>query len=165
MGLLAIHIILKAVNAIWPELDGRVIIYSDYLGALGRVADLPPHKIPSRCSHSDILKIILVNCTALSFTLQYAHAKPHQDDKKDFTSLTRAAQLNVHCDGMAKNVLWGFSGSDHPRQKTFPLEPVAVFVGDDKLTSCMHKTLRFWIHKQIAMDTFFQLGLISSQNF
>ena len=66
---------------------------------------------------------------------------------------------------MAKNVLWGFSGSDHPRQKTFPLEPVAVFVGDDKLTSCMHKTLQFWIHKQIEMDTFFQLGLISAQNF
>ena len=85
MGLLAIHIILKAVNATWPELDGRVIIYSDCLGALGRVADLPPHKIPSRCSHSDTLKIILVSCMALSFTLQYAHVKAHQDDKKDFT--------------------------------------------------------------------------------
>ena len=125
---------------------------------------LPPPKIPSRCRHSDVLKIILVSCTALSFTLQYAHMKARQDNTKDFTSLTRVAQLNVHYNGMAKNVLWGFSGSDHPRQKTFPLEPVAMFVGNDKLTSCMHKTLRFWIHKQIAMDTFFQLGLISPQN-
>ena len=116
MGLLAIHLILKAANEIWPNLNGKVRIYSDCLGALGRVADLPPHKIPSRCSHSDILKIILVNCTTLSFTLQYEHVKAHQDDNKDFSKLTRAAQLNVHCDGMAKNVLWGFSGSDHPRQ-------------------------------------------------
>ena len=92
MGLLAIHIILKAADEIWPKLNGRVKIYSDCLGALGRVADLPPHKIPSRCSHLDILKIILVNCTTLSFTLQYEHVKAHQDDNKDFS--TRLGRFN-----------------------------------------------------------------------
>ena len=48
MGLLAIHKIFKAAKEIWPNLNGRVRIYSDCLGALGRVADLPPHKIPSK---------------------------------------------------------------------------------------------------------------------
>ena len=65
------------------SLRGRAVIYSDCLGALGRVANLPPHRIPTKCRHSDILKNILVNCTSLSFTLAYSHVKAHQDDTKN----------------------------------------------------------------------------------
>ena len=72
MGLMAIHLILPAANKVWLSLRGRAVIYSDCLGALGRVANLPPHCIPTKCQHSDILKNILVNCTILSFTLAIA---------------------------------------------------------------------------------------------
>ena len=105
MGLMAIHLILLAVKKVWPSLRGRAVIYSDCLGALGSVANLPPHRIPTKCRHSDILKNILVNCTSLSFTLAYSHVKAHQDYHKEFSNLHRPAQLNVHCDGMAKNVI------------------------------------------------------------
>ena len=71
MGLMVIHLILLAANKLWPRIRGRAVIYSDFLGALGRVANLPPHRIPTKCWHSDILKNILVNCTSLSFTLVY----------------------------------------------------------------------------------------------
>ena len=72
MGLMEIHLILLAANKVWPRLIGRAVIYSDCLGALGRVANLPLHRIPTKCRHSDILKNILVNCTILSFTLAYS---------------------------------------------------------------------------------------------
>ena len=60
LGLLAIHLILLSVNAVYP-LEGTAVIYSDCLGALGRVRDLPLFQILTRCKHSYILKTILVN--------------------------------------------------------------------------------------------------------
>mmetsp|Transcript_35773 Transcript_35773/g.73112 ORF Transcript_35773/g.73112 Transcript_35773/m.73112 type:complete len:103 (-) Transcript_35773:1065-1373(-) len=56
LGLLAIHLILLAVNKLSPSLSGSTQIYSDCLGALHNVEHLPPHRIPSSCRHSDILK-------------------------------------------------------------------------------------------------------------
>ena len=84
MGLMAIHLILKAADQLWPGLCGRVVVFSDCLGALNKVANLPPHKIPARCRHSDILKNIMVHCTSLSFALAYSHMKAHQDDNEEF---------------------------------------------------------------------------------
>ena len=135
MGLMAIHLILLAANKVWPSQKGRAVIYSDCLRTLGRVATLPSHRIPTKCCHSDILKNILVNCTSLSFTLVYSHVKAHQDDHKDFSILPRPAQLNLNCDGMAKNVIWGFSGEQLPKQRCFLLEPISVRVGEDKMMS------------------------------
>ena len=117
MGLMAIHLILLAANKVWPSLRGREVIYSDCLGALGRVSNLPPHRIPTKCRHLYILKNILVNCTSLSFTLAYSRVKAHQGDHKEFSTLPRPAQLNVHCDGMVKNVVWGFSGEHFLKQR------------------------------------------------
>ena len=56
MGLMAIHFILKAADRVWPGLNGQAVICSDCLGALKKVVNLPPHKIPTRCRHSDIKK-------------------------------------------------------------------------------------------------------------
>jgi hypothetical protein len=56
LGLMAVHLLLLAVNTISSGLNGQVKIYSDCLGALGRVAELPPYQIPSCCWHSDIFK-------------------------------------------------------------------------------------------------------------
>ena len=102
LGLMAIYLILLAANKVWVELGGHVVILSDCLGALAQVVTLPPHRIPTQCRHSDILKNILINCTSLSFTLKYAHVKAHQDTEEEYRNLARPAQLNVHCDGMAK---------------------------------------------------------------
>ena len=52
LGLLAIHLILLAVNKLSPTLSGSTQIYSDCLGALESVENLPPHRIPSSCRHS-----------------------------------------------------------------------------------------------------------------
>ena len=49
LGLMAVHLILLAVSTVSPDLPGSVHIYSDCLGALKKVKDLPPERIPSRC--------------------------------------------------------------------------------------------------------------------
>jgi hypothetical protein len=67
LGLLAIHLILLSVNKVNPNLLGSVHIYSDCLGALDKVKNLPPHRIPSKCRHSDVLKNIMIHCSAMTF--------------------------------------------------------------------------------------------------
>ena len=47
LGLLAIHLILLAINTIKPDFSGLVKIYSNCLGALGQVTKLPENRIPS----------------------------------------------------------------------------------------------------------------------
>ena len=86
-----------------PGLSRCATIYSDCLGALGRVSKLPPYRIPSQCWHSDTLKtIIMVNCTSLLFQLEYNHVAAHQDDHTRWEDLTRATQLNSACNTGAK---------------------------------------------------------------
>jgi hypothetical protein len=66
-GLMAIHLILLAVNEVNKDLTWHVHIYSDCLGALNMVKNLPPSRIPTRSPHSNVLKNILMNCGNLSF--------------------------------------------------------------------------------------------------
>ncbi len=105
LGLMAIHLLLLAVNTVSPGLASRVKIYLDCLGALVRTAELPPHRIPTRCKHSDILKTILVNCGGLSFHWEYIHVEAHQDNLRRWEDLLREAQLNAACDVGAKVML------------------------------------------------------------
>ena len=63
LGLMAVQLLFLAVETVSPRLSGSATIYSDCIGAMGRIANLPPYRIPSRCRHSDILKTIMVNCS------------------------------------------------------------------------------------------------------
>lgn len=165
LGLMAIHLILLAANRLRPTLSGEVTIYSDCLGALGRVTSLPPHRIPSRCRHSDILKNIMVNCNDLSFALHFRHVRAHQDDSVAYHLLSRPSQLNCVADIHAKRAIWGLEGEEPPPQEMFPLEPIAVFVGKEKMTSDTAASLRYWAHRKLAEETFFQLGIMGAEPF
>ena len=52
-----------------------------------------------------------------------------------------------------------------PKHRCFPLEPISVWVGEDKMTSDTSKLLKFWVHKQLAEQTFYQLSLMSLDHF
>lgn len=119
-------------------------IYSDCLRALEKVTSLPENQLPSGCKHSDILKNIMVNCSNLSFSCQYLHVPAHQDKKMSYQQLPRPTQLKCRMDASAKGQLWGLEGDVLPPQDVFPLEPLAVFVGKEKLTSGSEELLRFW---------------------
>ena len=71
LGLMAVHLLLLAVIMVSPGLCQCATVNSNCLGALGRVAKLPPYRIPTQCRHVDILRTIMVNCTSLSFQREY----------------------------------------------------------------------------------------------
>jgi hypothetical protein len=128
-----------------------VKIYLDCLGALEKVTSLPANRVPSSCKHSDILKNIMVNCSNLSFSCQYLHVLAHQDEKMSYQQLPRQpTQLNCQMDASTKGQLWGLEGDVLPPQDVFPLEPLAVFVGKEKLTSGSEDLLRFWSQRKVA---------------
>jgi hypothetical protein len=106
LGLMAIYLILRGVHEAQPGLTGSVHILSDCLGALHKVENLPPYRIPTQCSHSNILKTIMINCSNLSFTRIFSHIKAHQDDNIKYGSLLRHAQLNCQMDYHAKKAIW-----------------------------------------------------------
>ena len=91
MGLMAIHLILLAAARVKSELRGSITIVSDCLGALDKVENLPPNRIPTRCKHSDILKNIMIHCNDLPFHLHYSHVRAHQDASTLYALLSRPA--------------------------------------------------------------------------
>ena len=95
LGLMAVHLLFLAIETASPGLSGNVAIYSNCVGAMGRVAKLPPYHIPSQW-HSDILKTIMVNCASLSFHREYSHVLAHQDDHTRWEDLTRAPNSIQH---------------------------------------------------------------------
>ena len=154
IGLMAIHLILLAKNEVNPGLCGLVHIYSDCLGALDKVKNLPPSRVPLGLSHSDVLKNILVNCSSLSFARFYSHVKAHQDDTVKYKDLTRPAQLNVNTDSYAKQALWDLQATRPPTQQAFPLGPVCVFADSAKITADTGQAARFGAHHRQARERF-----------
>ena len=124
MGLMAIHLILLAANKVRPGLKGKIDIHCDCLGGMEKVAGLPANRIPTKCSHSDILKNIMVNCRQLTCEIEYLHVRAHQDDDVSYHLLSRPSQLNCIVDIKAKRVIWGLEGKPLPAQQVFPLGPV-----------------------------------------
>jgi len=165
LGLMAIHLILLAANRTQPQLQGNVTIFSDCLGALNKVALLPPNRIPSRCSHSDILKNIMINCNGITFGLSYFHVKAHLDEDWDFHLLPIPAQLNCRMDAMAKTAILELDCDDLPRQQNFPLEPVAVYAGSEKMTSSTSPSLRFWTYGVTARQAYHELSILFAHQF
>ena len=92
--------------------------------------NLPTYRIPCQCMHSDILKNIMVNCQNLTFACSYSHVKAHQDDDMAHQYFSRPSNLNFIMDDHAKKLIWGIEGLYLPAQNIFPLEPVAIFVGN-----------------------------------
>lgn len=165
LGLMQVHLILLAVQRTAPDLSGEVLIYSDCLGALGRVSNLPPGRIPTKCRHSDILKNILVNCCDLSFQRVFRHVKAHQDDRVSYDKLDRPSQLNCAADEGAKREILEADVTELPAQRRFPLEPICCFIGKEKITSDTGPQLRFLVHRQKARMVFDRCQVLNSEQF
>jgi hypothetical protein len=152
LGLMAVHLVLAGIASLHPNLSGKVVIYSDCDGALGKIANLPPLRLPGRCKHSDILKNILIHCSNLPFELEMVHIAAHQDEQEDFHKLSRPAQLNCAVDAGAKKKLLEANAMAFPGPRQFPLEPIACFVGKNKMTSDTSEAIRFWAHRRLARE-------------
>jgi hypothetical protein len=166
LGLLAIHLILLSVNKVNPNLLGSVHIYSDCLGALdNKVKNLPLHRIPSKCRHSDVLKNIMIQCTAMTFDHLFSHVPAHQDDREDFENLSRQSQLNFTADFGAKRVLLSQNLDDLLKQQAFPPKAISVWAGKEKMTSDMGSSIRYHAHKHLAREELAAAGVLTVQQF
>lgn len=165
LGLLAIHLILLAINKIDQDLTGTVTIYSDCQRALGGVESLPSFKIPAASKHSDILKTILVNCSNLSFERKYKHIAAHQDDNAAFHTLSRPAQLNCAVDAGAKRQIQLLDPTLSLVQRPFPLEPITCFAGRWKLTPGMKSQMRFWCQRIFARESLIDMKVLTVAQF
>jgi hypothetical protein len=129
------------------------------------VEDLPPYRIPTQCSHPDILKNSMVSCSKLSFTLTFSHVKAHQDGRTKYSDLPREAQSNCQMDYHAKTAIYEYPLTLQDRTRRLPLEPLCVMLGPNKITSNKGDRLRFWIHKQLARSSLHQDNIILSHQF
>jgi hypothetical protein len=154
LGLMAIHLIFRGVNESSPNLTGLVHILLDCLSGLNKVKDLPLYRIPTKCSHSDILKNIMANCSNLSFLQVFSHVKTHQDDGRKYGDLLCEAQLDCQMDYLAKKAIHKAPPTQNAATQHFPLELLCVFLGKNKLTSDKGERLKFWVHKQLAWSRF-----------
>jgi hypothetical protein len=164
-GLMTIHLLLVSVNCVHKSLSGSAKVVSNCLGALHWVTYLPPYQIPSRCKHLDILKNLLVNCWNLMFSINYSHVKAHQDNTMLFKKLSRSSQLNCICDHLAKQRL--SDGEPEPKGSCllFPLEPIGITVGGEKLSSETGPLLQFHTHCQLARNLFHWKGILLHDKF
>ena len=108
------------------------------------------------------LETILVHCHDLSFTLHYLHVKTHQNDNAAFAKLSMKSQLNCICNHTAK-VQIAIDGLEASKPgRMFLLEPIAIFVGDQKMTSDTRDQIRFWAHRRLARQYYQEHNLLSS---
>ncbi len=111
--------------------------------SLDKVKNLPPHRIPSKCRHSDVVKNIMTHCSAMTFDRLFSHVPTHQDGREDFENLSWQSQLNCVADFGAKRVILSQNLVDLPKQQAFPLEAISVWAGKEKMTSDMGSSIRY----------------------
>jgi hypothetical protein len=165
LDLMAIHLIFLMVNKFSPDLRGLVHILLDCQGALNKVKNIPPYQIPTHCSHLDILKNKMSNCSDLLFLQLFSHVKAHQDDGQAYGELPCETQLNCHMDYLAKTVIHGAQPDLDARTRRFPLKPLCVFLGRNKLSSDKRANLKFWAHKQFLRTRFHKAGILHTHQF
>jgi len=87
LGLMVIHLLLHSISITHPDLTGNADIYSDCMGALQTISNLPAAKVPPKWNHTDILKIISLHGHKIPFHSRYHHVKARQDDNSDWVKL------------------------------------------------------------------------------
>ena len=153
MGLMAIHLILRALVETARELSGNIRIYSDCKGALSKVRWLSKQRVSASNKHADILKIILHARATVADVCTYKHVAAHQDNALGFYVLGRAAQLNCLMDAAAKQTLSDSLTGRTERQRHFPTKTISCFVGNQKVTSKTRGDIKFWSHRRLARES------------
>ena len=148
MGLASIHVFIAAIEEYYSiAISEDSTIACDNLGALQRSQERRK-KVPTSAKHSDIRRVLRTAHSRLRSRPQYEHVYGHQDSRKHWDQLSVLEKLNCHCDNLAKAALLRGITDDAvatiDRQK-LPLESVAVFLGNQKITGECGDEIRFVI--------------------
>jgi hypothetical protein len=98
------------------------------------------------------------------FSLSYHHVKAHQDESTDWHKLARESQLNCACDSEAKRKIMEYLPTPQVTC-AFPLEPLVMIIGHQKITSDSDSNLRYFAHKQEAKSLFIKLSILTAEAF
>ncbi len=79
--------------------------------------------------------------------------------------LSWKAQLNCMCDHAAVVSISADGLEAKASGKMFPLEPVGIFVEDQKMTSDTGDHIRFWAHKKITRKYFEEHKILTPEQF
>jgi hypothetical protein len=101
----------------------------------------------------------------LTFNFHYSHVKAHQDDTTSYNKLSRSLQLNSICDHLAKQCLGDGVHKPKGGSQLFPLEPIRIFVGGEKLSSETGPLLQFHAHCQLAKGLFHWKKILLQDKF
>ena len=85
----------------------------------------------------------MVNYQKLTLACSYSQVKANQDENMEYQYLSRQSQLNCIIDDHRNKFIWGLEGLHLPAQEIFSLELVAIFVGNEKMTSNTGDSLQF----------------------
>jgi hypothetical protein len=62
-------------------------------------------------------------------------------------------------------VLYNLNPFNLPQQRRLPLEPICVWINNEKITTDSIDRLRFWAHRRIAKEVFSAAGILSASQF
>ncbi len=90
----------------------------------------------------------MANCSDLLFSHVFSHVKvkAHQDDKRAYGDLPWEAQLNCQIDYLAKLAIYVAPATQNDQMKCFPLKPLCVLLGNNKVTLDKGERVQFWVH-------------------
>ena len=66
---------------------------------------------------------------------------------------------------ITKKSHWGLEGLQLSAQEILQLEPVAIFLKNEKKTSNTVDSLQFWVHQQLAKELFSKVGIMTPLGF
>ncbi len=95
----------------------------------------------------------------------FSHVKAHQDNSIEYGSLSRHTQLNCQMDYHAKKAIWEMTPDPEAPTQRFPLEPICIFLGKNKLKSDKGEKLKFWVQWQQARSYFYNADIVYGPQF
>jgi len=98
-----------------------------------------------------------------------SNVKGHQDDGAKRSRLAFEAQLNCYCDDLAKEAITAVILDNNARgtegRQPLPLEQARVYLGDEKQTTDLAKTLRFHVGRAQARDFYASEDVMTNATF
>lgn len=147
LGLVALHTFTLTIAKLYKldKVVGKVCC--DNIAAL-KQSSWQCKRIKTGQKQVDLLRSIRTLKTEQLLGFEYEHVDGHQDQIKLWRHLTLEEQINVKCDELAKAAVHGSmleeAQVDRGKQ-LFPLEKIAVFAGDTKLTTDVSKEVRYTV--------------------
>ena len=91
--------------------------------------------------------------------------KAHQEYNQEYRNLRQEAQLNCQMDYLSKSTILETAANHPEHTRCFPLEPVCVLLGRNKVTSDKGEQIWFWVQWQMAMARFHKARILLSDQF